>query len=495
MKKLLLLLLALLLLCSVFAGCKKDDDKNKPDGNQTKAPDNTSTDADEPAYELPLKDLGMEDGSKREMTILMPQGRIMQFDENEANADTINEAIVKRNDLVESKLNCALYYYNPPLNASIMTTMMTAEMLNQTGDYDIVFYEYWWNQEVHGYFYNLRESEILALDQPFYNNSWNDAATIRGTLNSLTGYGSIEMMQRTVVTVFNKSMYNSLFTTPVYDYVHSGDWTLETMEIMAKEAYSVEEGGTEVYNYGLTYDLWAGRAMLFTMGGKVAVMSETEDPIIEYASENNLQILQEMQRFWDETYTNFNREDAATDFVNKKTLFSMTTYGTVENIRKADSGVTYGLLPYPKLNLEQKDYISTNTGCSTWSIPVTVESRENAEYLLNTFHYYSAEHVKPAYFDNVLKGRLASSPDDAEMIDITMDNIYMDFAFIQDTNLSTGCKNDKGQDLAVCNGTFEIIRGNVSKDFSSFYAENDALLKQNLATFIEQYVNGSGSAA
>ena len=69
-----------------------------------------------------------------------------------------------------------------------------------------------------------------------------------------------------------------------------------------------------------------------------------------------------------------------------------------------------------------------------------------------------------------------------------------DFAFIHDVNLSMGIKNSKGQDLAVCNGTFEIIRGNVTQDFVSFYTSIKDALDANLEEFVQRYVYGSGSA-
>ena len=196
MKRLLPLFLALLMICLSLAACNKNKEATTTPGDEVTLP---PADTEIP-YELQLKDL-----AEREMTILMPEGQIKQFTEDTANPDVLNQGIAKRNEFVETALNCTLDFNNIPLNAELMSSVMTAEMLNQTGDYDIVFYEYWWNQEIHGYFYNLLESEVIAIDQPFYNNGWNDAATIMGTLNSLTGYGSIHMMQRTAVTAFTST--------------------------------------------------------------------------------------------------------------------------------------------------------------------------------------------------------------------------------------------------------------------------------------------------
>ncbi|MBR7099314.1 MAG: hypothetical protein IKC59_07865 [Clostridia bacterium] len=490
MKKVFALFLSVLFICLAFAGCGEKDP-----GSTDNQPPVTQPPADnEMDYELAVKDL-----EEREMTILMPEGRIKQFAEDTENPDALNEGIVKRNQQVEQTMNCVLYYNNVPLNAELMSNIMTSEMLNQTGDFDIVFYEYWWNQEIHGYFYNLLESDVIAIEQPFYNKGWNDAATVKGTLNSLAGYGSIELMQRTSVTAFNKNMYNSLFTDSLYSYVDSGDWTLETMEEMAKAAH-IDSGNDGVIEaagerYGMVYDLWGGRAMLFTMGGTCTVKDDEGIPTVSFATESNLNILEQMQRLYNENYVNFNRDDAATAFSQNQALFSMTVFGTVETIRKTASGVNYGLVPFPKFNTAQQNYISTNTGTSTWSIPITAESKDDSAYLLNAFHYYSYQHVKPAYFDTVLKSQIAGDPDSARMIDLVMDTIYVDFAFVQDANLSNGVVNDIGQSVSVCNGSFEIIRGKISKDFTSFYSGVKEVYEANLAEFIERYVNGSGSAA
>lgn len=477
MKRILLLILSLLLLCTMFTGLFGCSEKENAETEDSTA---TTEQASDESYILPLEDMG-----GREFTILMPEGQIKDYLEDQRNPDTLNQGIKQRNDAVESALNCKIDYYNPPLNSELLTTILTAEMMAQTGDYDIVYSYYWWNIETHGYFYSLTENDVIAIDQPFYYQGWNDVATVRNTLNSVVGYGSVDFMRNTTVVMFNKSMYNKLFEGVIYDYVDSGDWTLQTMETMAMYANDDLNGDGEYKHgedcFGITYHLWGGRAMFFACGAQFSSRNADGDPVLTYNTQKNVDIFDTLYDFMGKEYTDFYRDDVATTFGESKALFAIGKFEDANALRVNKSTVEYGFLPYPKYDENQDDYISTVSNCQYFAIPKTVESRHACEIFLNAFNSYSYDYVRPAYFDTVLKGRLADSREDAEIIDLIMGRVYVDFAFVYDTVLSNGLYN------ATCGGVFDLIR-NGNKGFSSYCAEREEAMKINLEDLLINYV-------
>lgn len=485
-KRILPLLLALLMCCMAFAAC---GDKDGDEGN---TPPPSAVGPSDSGYVLPLKNLAMDDGSKREMTVLYSEGQTKQMIEDTANADRVNQGIIERNALVEEQLFCAIEYKPMSMSAESLNQALTEEMMSQSGEYDVIFYPYWFGVEPKGYFYNLLSSPIIseAIDEEFYCQGWNNATTFRNTLNSLTGYGTLDMMTNTTVTIFNKDLYNNLFDFDLYDYVDAGAFTLETMGAMAKAAnYDFDGDGMDARDrFGVVYHLWAGRAMLFTMGGIVTTWNADGEPTIQYTTDLNLQVMDAMKNFMEVDYTYFDRASVTDYFADEKCLFAMGTFETASDIRKKDTGIDYGFVPYPKLNDEQKNYISTNTGMGTWSIPKTVESFENSAYFLNAFHYFSNQEIRNEYFEDVLKYGIAQDPESAKTVDDIMSSIYMDFAFIYDVNISTGVYNSKGQTVSLTNGAFEVVRGNVAMDFVSFYQSNDSALRANIENFMNTYV-------
>ena len=478
MKKVLLLLLALSMLLAVFAGCGKKDDEEG--GNQgTVAPIEP-----EIPYELPTTDMG-----GREVTIVIPDGSHYQFTlENNQKSDIEKEGVSNRNDYVESDLSCVIAIQKITNNATSYADLMNNEMASQSGDFDVVFYPYWFKMETHGYFCNLLGEEMspyIAADQPFYCQGWNDMATIRGMLEGIVGYGSWDMMQNATAMFYNMDMYNNRFETNPYDLVDNGQWTLELVKQMSAAAnvdldgdgMNAEQGDT----YGMLIGLHGMRALFYTMGGAFSTVEKGEDPVMHLTTEHNIAVFDKIY----DLYNNFERRFAYDSnqmtyaFRDQEGLFVMHCFGTAAYLNKVS--FDYGILPFPKFDENQTEYISGNNGCRYFSIPTTVDSRSEAAIFLNAFNYYSLVFVKPAYFDGVLKLRYSNGSEDARMVDLIMDNIYIDFNYIYDQALGGNG-----------NAYFDNLIMSQKQTFKSFYDSQLGPMQTLFNTLVTNYTSQWG---
>lgn len=471
MKKVLLLLLAIICILPVFAGCKGKGNEGATTGNKeqlTVPPTSNNQPPEKEPYVLEIVDL-QED----EFVMVSARGACYQFEEYTSNTEIMNNAVSQRNDYVTNNFNCSLTMSWLSESGSAygraVMELMNNEMAAQSGEFDIVFTDYWFGLETHGFFCNLRSEELspyIALDEDFWVQGINDTATIRNTLVGAVGYGSIDAMQAASVVFYNKNWFGNLFEYSIYDYVDSRSWTIENMLSMAKAADldtnnngspDNEEGSED--KFGLSMTLHGARALFYGFGGKMFTMDQNGEPVLNYAAEQNVNAFNKLFDIYNETDRFFSYNEDRSLFSNERALFHMHTFSTASYLKNMDLNFEYGVLPLPLYNDQQADYITTNTGYRYFAIPTTVDSRSNNAIFINAFNYYSNIFTRPAFFDQVLKLQYSESEDDARMVDLIMDKMYVDFGFIYSANL--GHHGNAYFDTLVMDG---------KKSYSAYYS-------------------------
>ncbi|MBR4013810.1 MAG: hypothetical protein IKJ00_05890 [Clostridia bacterium] len=92
----------------------------------------------------------------------------------------------------------------------------------------------------------------------------------------------------------------------------------------------------------------------------------------------------------------------------------------------------YAIIPYPKADTDQKQYISNiNHWCDCFvSVPLSV-SDERAEFvgfMMEAMAAYSRDNLYPFIYGSVLKYQRVNDPQSSAMIDVIMDGIVIDYA-------------------------------------------------------------------
>jgi len=88
----------------------------------------------------------------------------------------------------------------------------------------------------------------------------------------------------------------------------------------------------------------------------------------------------------------------------------------------------FGILPMPKYDEAQEDYISV---ANTWFsdhivVPVTNTDLEMTGHLLDAMGYYAQKHITPAFVDVAVKSKGTRDEDSVRMIDIILENQIFD---------------------------------------------------------------------
>ena len=88
----------------------------------------------------------------------------------------------------------------------------------------------------------------------------------------------------------------------------------------------------------------------------------------------------------------------------------------------------YGVVPYPKLNTEQKDYYSRVVDAWLHVVPKTCTDIDRASVILEALASGSSQYVFPAYYDKVLKYSILRDKESIEMLEIIRAHRVFDLA-------------------------------------------------------------------
>lgn len=457
-KRTLAILLAALMLLPALTACGESTD---PD--DTKAPtQSTSSEETEdgiPADELP-DDLNYN-GEK--ITFIS----VNAMDYDELTGDTVEDAIYERNKAVEERLGVEIEVIH---DENPIEKVITAVSGGNT-DYDIMV-ELCWRAApkfTGNYFYNLRNTEYLDFEKPWWNQSFTDVVTYNDITFGVTGAMVLSLYRRTYVTVFNKDLFQNANLPFLYEHVENGSWALDKQSSLVPLLHQ-DNGNAKQDMEG---DIYGFVSNDFIYVDPYWASCEVE--IIRVDNNGDYEWVFDVAKLHDMAekvltlyYGNGDAAYIEHDDVQSEntvlTLFSggYAAMGTLcvqllENARIRNMEQKYGVVPIPKYSEDQKTYYSQmHDGFTIACLPNTVSS-DRADMLsavLEAMSSISYRIVRPVYYETTLRTKLAQDPQSAAMMDLIVDNIRIDAGFVYSHSMGSFHQGfqqlvDKGENDAV----------------------------------------------
>ena len=451
MKRTLSLCLAALLLTASLASCGSSGDTQTADTTGASNGTDAASETAEPAYTPAFTDMG-----GRQFHIMSKMegdesGRwtAEDFKIEEADGDVINDAIVERNNLLEEKFNCEIVnHFEAMGNLFSYTLYGYISKLVQAGDttYDFVMppIQDCAKLAADGMLWDLTLLDAIHLDQPWWNQVFDEATTIGG--KSFYGNGDISLtfMRAAYAIFFNKAVLENYDLESPYAVVDAGDWTIDKLMGMARTAAEDINGNGHMDsddNIGMAMLYNSGEAFYAATGVKLVTV---EDGRLTWTgnSAKSLAVMEKIYDIYDDQMVTINCDNAAlmtgnyatmtnvdrgaAFMSNDKTLF---LFGTMNNVRAMrDMEGDFGILPLPKFDDTQERYYSY---VHTWSasaaaIPITAPNHEETAMFMEAAAYYARERITPAYYNVALKTKIARDEESQKMLDIIYENRWCD---------------------------------------------------------------------
>ncbi len=347
-------------------------------------------------------------------------------------------------------------------------------------------------------FYNTLEGKYFDFDQPWwYSDFMSDVAINSNFQFMLAGDYFLDILRCSHCLFFNKNMYEKLYGNgdALYDIVLEGNWTLDKMNETVEGAY-VDLNGDGVKDvddqYGfIAFQVWGSMIpMLISADPNYIDRDDRGFPYITMNNEKSLDLMDQLYDLYCEGNGALvagsgildNEEKCVTKFTSGTSLFiGYQRVGSLENasIREMEDGL--GVIPYPKLDENQENYItSTHDTCEVGLIPVTVAPTE-LDFISAVVEVLCRETYKtvlPVYYESSLKMKYTRDDDSAKMLDIIHDNIGNSFPLAYDPSLNYIFLNDTFADENIAVG---------KKDFASVYAKHEPAALANLEKIIANF--------
>lgn len=478
----LILVICMILSAIVFASCSdKTEDNPESQGTSFIAEEDTETEEIKPTHSVPDN----LDFQSADFTVnyFSWQGYSYYFFADEETGDVMNDSIYKRKLFVEEYLNVKLgqkdsgHYDNqiPEVKRSIAA-----------GDdaYQAVLLHCIAGVSEFGssnYMYNF--DDLPYID--YSANWWNHAIMDELRLGTRTVYGvSDYMLPCPYIIVYNKDVISEYGMENPYEAVYSGTWTLDKFLKMAQDSTIDLTGDGSVSHddiHGIGYDEWS--KLISFMTGCDQFMTSRDDENHVYLDMNTEKMADIVQKFYDTSSVNgvfFElvpqpKADTKSAFKSGHIEFLLTPMSELGRFRDADIDV--GVLPYPKYNENQENYISLDWG-GLMCVPSTIRDADMVGAVLELLAYKSGDTVIPTYYDIMLDGKIARDEDSIKMFDILFDTIAYEiggnyFGF-------TSGISDLFYALP------QLIVSNKSPNFESFYAKKE----KSAARAIDKFYDG-----
>ncbi len=347
-------------------------------------------------------------------------------DADETSGEGINDAVFARNNKIEELYNTEISaVYDSGGVTSIRNVIMSGDT-TYSAVYNLMYATFTLGLE--GVFQNFYDLPHINVEASWWDQPLVRDLTVDNRLYVLTGDISPFMNNKAFVIIFNKDMCNTLGLDMPYQAVLDGKWTQALLkQYIADINYDLNGDGKMDWDdrWGFVSEQANSYIMYVSSGGRVTEKNADGKWEIAFDTDKNITLAQNsLEITCDQTTTLI-----AEPFVAKHSWTELSSWYAAggalmrstalspipSDFRTLD--VNFGVIPYPKIDESQKDYITLVGDGAVFAVPVTADP-EFSGLILEAMAIESVEGLTPAFYDLCLEGKTLRDVESKEMLDI-----------------------------------------------------------------------------
>lgn len=365
------------------------------------------------------------------------------IDNEEANGEPINDAVISRNLAVEEKYNIDIIQRNVGSSYALQASR------SGTVDFDLV---YDWGirlvpEAMEGVYYDFYDIEQLDLDQDYWAPSARDELTIAGKMLITTCDISMNRIGYAYFYVFNKDLLDRFGVEYPYEYVNKNEWTFDRLIEMFTEV-SQDVNGNSLWDSADIYGIGSFNARSVADGSgickKLTIKNDDGSYTLNVYSEKLAQIYNQYISYQGDPsiapnyidwaagrdirgYDSIYQARRVISFGEGHLAFNDTTMSYIPEFIEANVPFKFGVVPMPKYTSSQKEYYHCIDSCAPmFAVPKQAQDMDRTGTVLEYLAYESMQTLLPAYYDQTIRTKCMSDPDgrDEKMLDIIRDSVY-----------------------------------------------------------------------
>jgi len=438
------MLLALLMISGSFVSCSEEGGNTETQdtaaaGDTGISPDETETESETTYVEtIPSTNY---DGK----TYMMGCPAAYNMEPEEVTGETLNDAVWDQLLLTKEKFNINIERVDVSMQGVQAAVQANDESYHSiaTGTSGSSGYV------LGGYVHNLYKFEDMNFDMPWWNQHTKEELTLNGKLYLAFGdiyaergitYNHSFFFNKVLFDEFgiNKIIKEQYGEASIYDMVRSGKWTLDAMLTLIDGIY-IDENGDGLAGFEDSYGLGQSIPVsgVYRTAFDCEIMARDNEgwPVLNINTEKFNDILSRIYKLCYENPSvrmgKHAEEGLLGDiFVEGQLALYSGFLCDVAKLREMED--EFGVIPFPKYDEAQTDYLTTARGDNFFlSIPLNVNEEDYGfvGQVTETLAYYGYDIVRPAVYDDTLKGKMTRDEDSIEMLDILTNGIIIEYAF------------------------------------------------------------------
>ena len=404
----------------------------------------------------------------------------------EDSGDIVDAAVYARNLAVEERLGIKLVWDQQPRQESAYGSALKDALAQQNAaadnTYDAVacYGMRVASCAIGGQLINLRETQYIDFDKPWYYASATKAGTLhKGYTFFCAGDISYNALARMSGVFFNSDMIRDNNMEDPYEIVLAGKWTIDRMHDMIRDMYADLDGDgkrSDEDRYGIMIAGDQAQTLYYGTGSHFIEHDADDNPIIsdDLYSERTITIIDKYVALLGENAAYKNPTgDEPKNFDEGRVLFYVYPLGHVSDPTLRESEINYGFIPQPKVEESDKEYHASVTNAITlFAIPLVVSSHDKSSALIECLSSEGYRRVTPVVFEQAYKVKYNydSSARQTQIFDILRENAVFDLGKIFSSELFGG----------ISTGVIDTQVWNGKNNFSSIMKRYENNIKRGM---------------
>lgn len=378
----------------------------------------------------------------------------------EESGDIVEDCAYLRNIAVEDRLNVKLEWKGVASNASHATEYVQyAGNMHAAGE---PYYIYAATRRAMGQMLvndlllNITSVENLYIDlsKPWYPETLNEDLSIKGTCFYITGDISANTLLQMNTIFYNKAVAERFERGDIVSRVLEGTWTLDALIELSKGVYIDEDASgskTGGDMYGFTQASYLDSDAFYSGSGLTFFTADPTNDSYVLASYTDMTsskadtLAQKLYDFFNNPSSYVGSPttleiDYISPFSSGLALFCHGTLALADRDGIcANLGSDYGILPIPKYDTEQEEYITTLSNKAVfWGFNrlLSPETESMITAVTEAMAYEGYKRIAPAVFESVMKKRYALGETSADVFDLLRASVRIDIGklFAEETS-------------------------------------------------------------
>ncbi|MCL2518181.1 MAG: hypothetical protein FWF15_06415 [Oscillospiraceae bacterium] len=374
---------------------------------------------------------------------------IAEFAADEQNGEIINDAVYTRNLFLEEKYNIKIVSENSSATGADMKSKVIKACASGDDLYSVIALAL--NESFalasQGFLYDIKSIPHIDPSKPWWMESAMKESSVKGKNHYIVGDMNLGAFNTATCLFFNKKPITDLHLDNPYILVKENKWTMDKLSEMCK-AYTTDINGDGVIDhndrFGLSSSSYAWQVFFYGCGSIFVKKDAGDVPYFPAIDERTYNVIMKIINLSSDPTCTINVTQVKNVpsivqlqmdmFAENRCIFMINNiYGTIP-LRSVET--EYGILPNPKYDSNQDDYISSMhaSNATAMCVPITNDNTDLAGRILEDMAYQSYNLVRPAYYDITLKTKFALDNESQEMLDIIFNKLIIDPVLIMWTS-------------------------------------------------------------